>query len=64
MRQEWVCCSKSKVGLFWRRLADFLFLFVHYFLDLIVDSLSVLLAIVRGCVIDAFFVGGVYEFKT
>lgn len=54
MRQEGYYCGKSKAVPFWRRRAGFLFLFVHYFLDLIANSISVLSATVRGSVINTF----------
>jgi hypothetical protein len=64
MRQEWEYCGKSKVGPFWRRRAGFLFETNRFSRTLIADPRSVLSVIVRGCVINALFLAGMYECKT
>jgi hypothetical protein len=58
MRQEGDNCGKSKAGPFWRRWAGFLFQTSRFSRTLIADPRSVLSVIVRGCVINAFFVDG------
>ncbi len=58
MRQERHYCGKSKAGPFWRWRAGFLFQTNRFSRTLIADPRSVLSAIVRGCLINAFFVDG------
>jgi len=58
MRQVGDNCSKSKAGPFWCWRAGFLFQANRFSRTLIADPRSVLPAIVRGCLVNAFSVDG------
>ena len=58
MRQARDYCGKSKAGPFWLRRAGFLFQTNRFSRTLIADPRSVLSVIVRGCLVNAFFVDG------